>query len=65
MRLRDEYFVLTRDLETGKISKWTRLPVPQLEFYDERVIASMAGSKPFSEKGHAPGRDCAGDCLGA
>ena len=41
MKLRDEYFVLTRDAETGKVVKMTRLPVPQIEFYDESQPVSI------------------------
>jgi len=38
MNLRDEYWVLTRDTETGQVAKMTRLPVPSLEFYDSTAI---------------------------
>jgi hypothetical protein len=38
MRLRDEYWVRTVDIDTGRVVKMTRLPVPQLEFYDEKVF---------------------------
>jgi len=38
MNLRDEYWILTRNTETGRVAKMTRLPVPSLEFYDSTVI---------------------------
>jgi len=38
MNLRDEYWVLTRDTENGRVAKMTRLPVPSLEFYDSTAI---------------------------
>jgi len=38
MHLKDEYFVLTRNVDTGKVVKMTRLPVPSLEGYDSTAI---------------------------
>lgn len=34
MKLRDEYWVLTRDTTTGKVVGMTRLPLPEVEFYE-------------------------------
>jgi hypothetical protein len=31
MKLRDEYWVLTRNLETGTVARMTRIHVPELD----------------------------------
>jgi hypothetical protein len=38
MKLKAEYWILSRDMETGKVAKMTQLPVPALEFYDAELM---------------------------
>ena len=46
MKLVDEYWVLTRDAETGRVTKMTRLPVGAVEFFDPAL-----GIRPMKEPG--------------
>lgn len=47
MKLRDEYWVLTRDTQTGKVVGMTRLPLPEVEFYEaEAGIRSAKECRP-------------------
>jgi len=56
MKLRDEYWILTRDVETGRVAKMTKLPVEGAEFLDlsPRAILMMQETCPGRHHAFVP-----------